>query len=358
MKDREVGWPALSIADAHASLTAPGARFEMETRLIRGVPTRVWKNAPASLREVFTKLEEYSERTCLVYEDERVTYAAFMRATRALALQLQAAGVRPGERVAIAMRNLPEWPVIMFAAALIGAIVVPCNAWGTGAELAYALQISGATVLFADGERLGRVAQSIEGSSQLRAIIVTRAAPAPGVQVLQDLIGTSARWEQLPDHPLPDVALDPDGDAMIFFTSGTTGKPKGAVCTQRNVCSNTFTTACAQARAALRRGQPPAPPPGPSSPQRSLLLAVPLFHVMGCMPWLVAGLYNGSKLVLMHKWDATRALELIERERVTQAGGVPMMAAQLLEHPERERYDLSSIESISMGGAPAAKVIA
>ena len=356
----------LSIEEAHARLTAPGARFEMQTVSIRGVPTRVWKNAPGTLRDVFTQLDGYSARDCLVYGDERLSYAGFIRATRQLALKLQAAGVRPGERVAIAMRNLPEWPVLMFAAALCGAIVVPCNAWGTGPELEYALRFSGAVLLFADGERLERIAPQLAACADLRAVIVTRmgseqlaAQGARGdVQPLDQLLGPISTWSELPMCELPDVAIAPDDDALIFFTSGTTGKPKGAVCTHRNACSNTLTTACAQARAALRRGQEPPPAPGPSTPQRALLLAVPMFHVMGCMPWLLAGLFNGSKLVLMHKWDAGQALRLIERERITQAGGVPMMAAQLLEHPDRKQYDLSSLESISVGGAPAAKILA
>ena len=167
-------WPVMSIAEAHARLTAGGARFEMETVDVRGVPTRVWKNAPLTLRDVFVHLDGYAERTCLVYGDERATYEGFMHATLELAQQLRAAGVQRGDRVAIAMRNLPEWPVCMFAATLLGAIVVPCNAWGSGAELEYAISFAGAVALCVDGERLERLAPHLAACPSLRALFVTR----------------------------------------------------------------------------------------------------------------------------------------------------------------------------------------
>ena len=352
------GWPALSIAEAHARLTAPGSRFEMETVEIRSVPTRVWKHAPRSLRSVLENMRAFSQRTCLVYGDERASYADFLRATSALAHALLELGVRRGDRVALIMRNLPEWPVALFASTSIGAIATPCNAWSSGPELEHALRDSGASLAIIDGERLERVAPHL-GATQVRSVLVTRprgelALPASILQrPLTQILGEVNAWSRLPERALPELELAPDDDALIFYTSGTTGKPKGAVVTHRNACSNTLTTACAQARAFLRRGQEP-PLPDPNAPQRAMLLAVPMFHVMGCMPWLIAGLNGGQKLVLMHKWDAGQALALIERERITQAGGVPTMAWQLLEHPARSQHDLSSLESVSYGGAPAA----
>jgi long-chain acyl-CoA synthetase len=353
-------WPAVSIAEAHARLTAPGARFELVTVPIRGVPTRVWKNAPPSLRAVLDNTRAFSERTCLVYQSERVSYAAFWRATSALAHALSELGVQRGDRVAILMRNLPEWPVALFASTAIGAIATPCNAWSSALELEHALCDSGARVLCVDGERLARVAPQLAACKALETVIVTRPQPdEPALpariarQALAQILGEVSAWAALPERALPEVTLQPDDDAMIFYTSGTTGKPKGAIVTHRNACSNTLTTACAQARAFLRRGELP-PAPRPDAPQRAMLLAVPMFHVMGCMPWLIAGLNAGNKLVLMHKWDAGQALALIEAERITQAGGVPTMAWQLLEHPARAQHDLSSLESLTYGGAPAA----
>ena len=149
------GWPAMSIAQAHALITAPGSPAEMETVDIRGVPTRTWKNLPPSLRSIVELGRTHGEKAFLVYEDERVTYEAFYRAVSALARQLQADGVQKGDRVAVIMRNLPEWVVSFYAAASLGAIVTPLNAWWTGPELEYGLTDSGSKVVLMDAERGG-----------------------------------------------------------------------------------------------------------------------------------------------------------------------------------------------------------
>src|SRR5688500_1771923 len=151
------GWPAMRREDCMARLTAPGERFEMETVTIRGVPTRVWKNAPPNLSVLMMAAKLHGEREAFIYEDERVTYAAFHRAVAALAHALRERGVKKGDRVAIAMRNLPEWPVAFFATVSVGAICVPLNAWWTGHELAYGLADSGTTVLITDHERWERI---------------------------------------------------------------------------------------------------------------------------------------------------------------------------------------------------------
>src|SRR5919206_4291915 len=143
-------WPAVQLAEARAMLTAPGSRFEIEEKIVRGVPTRVWKNAPPTLRDVFFAAAAHADRVFLVYEDERVTFQAFSRAALGLAHALVESGVRKGDRVVIAMRNLPEWPAAFFGALLAGAIATPLNAWWTGAELEYALRDSGARIAFVD----------------------------------------------------------------------------------------------------------------------------------------------------------------------------------------------------------------
>lgn len=350
-------WPAMSLAEAQARLTAPGSRFEMEEVVIRGVPTRCWKNAPPTLRDVLATGRLYGPRDFLVYEGERVSFESLWRASRAVAWGLQTNGVKKGDRVAIIMRNLPEWAAAFYGAAIIGAIVTPLNAWWTGSELEYGLVDSGANVAFADAERLERLAEHLVNCPALERVYVSRypdELPHPIVSRLEEITGSVDAWPKLPDGPLPDVALAPDDDATILYTSGTTGKPKGALGTHRNMNSNIMAAGFSAARNFVRRGEPVPVVDPLTSPQRTALLSVPFFHATGSFAVMNPALYTGAKLVLMRKWDVEAALMLIEREKVNQAGGVPTIAWQLLEHPARSKYDLSSLESVAYGGAPSA----
>jgi acyl-CoA synthetase (AMP-forming)/AMP-acid ligase II len=344
-------WPKVSLDQACAALTAPGEKFEMETVDVHGVPTRVWKNAPPTLAWLVAATRAHGDRVLTIYEDERVTYEANYRAVARLAAWLSEIGIVKGDRVALAMRNLPEWPVIFFAAASIGAIVVPLNAWWTAGELEYGIDDSGARILFLDDERYQRLSADMPALPGVERIVVSRAStPLAGrASRLEDVIGTPAGYADLPEATLPEVAIAPDDDATIFYTSGTTGNPKGALGTHRNLTTNIMTSGYAGARAALRRGEePPAPQP------RTFLACIPLFHVTACSATMMGVLASGSTMIFMRKWDAVRAMEIIETEKVHITGGVPTIAWQLLEHPDRANYDLSSLESIAYGGAPSA----
>jgi acyl-CoA synthetase (AMP-forming)/AMP-acid ligase II len=343
------GWPALSLAECEALLCAPGERFEMETVVVRGVPTRVWKEAPENLAVLARLGRLHGDATFLVYEDERVTFRGWFRAVAALAAHLRALGVEKGDRVALAMRNLPEWPVAFFAATAIGAICVPLNAWWTGSELAYGLEDSGSKVLVCDPERLERIAPHRGELPALEAILVARGAATSGASALEDVIGLPGDYASLPDADLPEATIAPDDFATIFYTSGTTGNPKGALGTHRNLATNILSSGYTAARAVLRRGEP-LPEPTP----RVGLTVIPLFHVTACSATLMGAIAAGNTLVFMRRWDTVKAFELIERERVNATGGVPTIAWQLIEHPDREKYDLSSLEFISYGGAPSA----
>jgi long-chain acyl-CoA synthetase len=255
------------------------------------------------------------------------------------------------------MRNLPEWPVAFFAGILAGAIVTPLNAWWTGAELEYGLADSGAKVAIVDDERLGRVADYLDKLGDLKRVYVSRLsdeATHPKVARLDAVIGPTNGWKDLPDQPLPDVELAPEDDATILYTSGTTGKPKGALGTHRNMTTNVGTSGISAARNFLRAGQPLPESDPHKLPQRVTLLVVPLFHATGLSATLGPTMAAGGKIVLMRRWDTEPAMRLIEREKVSSTGGVPTIAWQLIEHPARFKYDLTSLVAVTYGGAPSA----
>ena len=345
-------WPAVSLQHAVERLCAPGRLFEMQTADVRGIPMRTWKNQPPTLAAMARHARAtFGPNEFIVYEDDRLDYESWFRAVAALAAGLQAAGVGRGDRVAIAMRNLPEWPVAFFAATSVGAIAVPLNAWWQADELHHGLSDSGASLLICDDQRYRRVAPLLDRLPALRTIWVARSgeALAPPASALEEIIGPARDYAALPDRDLPDVAITPDDDATIFYTSGTTGLPKGALGTHRSALTCSLATAFSSHRSSLRRGEEP-----PASHPRTALTVIPLFHVTACNASLMSMMMTGSKIVMMRKWDAIEAFRLIERERVTITGGVPTIAWQLLEHPERHKYALSAIETIGYGGAPAA----
>jgi steroid-24-oyl-CoA synthetase len=335
-----------TVAETHATLTAAPSMFEMEEADVFGTRLRVWKYAPASLRVILDASRGRGDAPFVVYEDEVLTFEEHFRAVAHLAsILVDRYGIEKGDRVAIAMRNFPEWSIAFWAITAAGAIVVPLNAWWSADELDYGLRDSGSKVVFVDAERWERLSDVLPAIDA--ATIVAR-APA-------GLSGPFDRWEDVlgevpSDATLPAVDLEPEDLATIFYTSGTTGRPKGALGTHRNICGNLLSLAFAARRAQLRAGTAPESTPG----QNVYLLSVPFFHATGCHSVLVANVAAGGKLVLMHKWDAERALELIERERVTTFGGVPAMVWQVLQSPSFETRDLSSVQSIGYGGAPAA----
>ena len=339
----------LSIADVDGRLTAAGRMFEVDEADIRGVRTKVWKNCPATLGDIVTLSRSHGDRTFIVYEDERMSFEEHFRSVARFAHLLRDRfGVQNGDRVAIAMRNYPEWSVAFWAAAAAGGVVVPLNAWWTGEELHYGLADSGSTVLICDQQRAERIDDYLTYLPDLRTAIVVRSSAADvplGMLCYADIVGDG---EVPADITLPAIGLHTDDDATIFYTSGTTGRPKGALGTHRNICTNPVSLFYINARNALRSGTER----GGDGPN-SYLLSVPLFHATGCHAILVANLLAGGKLVMMYRWDAGRALELIERERITSFGGVPSMVMQVLDHPDFDQRDTSSVRGVGYGGAPA-----
>lgn len=340
---------AQAIDEVTASLIAPGSLFEIEEVDIRGIATKTWKLAPPSLAAVLEMSRGHGDKDFLVYEGERMSFEQhFRRAAHLAHVLVDEWGLVKGDRVAIAMRNYPEWCIAFWGAAAAGAVVVPLNAWWTGEELEYGLSDCAARFVFADEKRAALITPSLDGLPVER-VVVARATDSISARHLRfdDLVGEASAGVSL-----PEVALTPEDDATIFYTSGTTGKPKGALGTQRNICGNLFSLAFVQARSAIISGG--SLESLAEGPQNAQLISVPFFHATGCHSILAANTLFGGKLVMMYKWDPDLALELIERERITSFGGVPAMVWQVLEAPTFKQRDLSSVTGIGYGGAPAA----
>ncbi len=333
----------LSIKEAIATISAPGQPFEVVERVADGVTNRVFKNAPATVRDFFESSRGLSA-TFLVYEDEEWTFDEVMKEVDALAFALvNHFDIKVGDRVGIAMRNLPEW-VVSFAAILsVGAISVSLNAWWTEDELDYAINDSGLSLLIGDSERISRAQDVCQRAGvPMLAVRVDELQPlGHGVQLWNDAVVRGAT--------MPDVAIGPENDATILYTSGTTGFPKGAVSTHGAICQTLMAFLSSSTINGARRG----PSESGSGVQPSFILIVPLFHVTGCIAVMMGCFAWHLKLVMMYRWEPERALQLIERHQVSNFIGVPTQSWDLLESPNFKKYDTSSLTAVGGGGAPA-----
>ena len=340
----------MTFEDAVAVLTGPGAPFEISDAEVLGQKTKIFTNLPGTLRTLFDMLRARpADDVFIVFEDERWTNAEVLASMDQIATVLvERYGVAKGDRVAIDMRNYPEWITAFGAATSIGAVAVSVNAWWTGPEIEFGLLDAGAKVLITDRERVDRIGDRLSALG-IRGLVVRAEGELPaGCDHLVDVV--------TPGATMPEATIDPDEDATILFTSGTTGVPKGAVSTNRAVLSGLFSFACRTSVEALRYAPdtPPDPATAPAPIPPCFILTVPLFHVTGCVPVMLGAVATGAKLVMMRKWDALRGLELIQREKVTNFIGVPTMSQDLISHPDFEKYDTSSLKNVGGGGAPMA----
>ena len=326
-------------------LTAPGAAFEIVEVEVGGHSLRAFKNAPPSVRDLWLSTAAYAERPYLIYDGEAITYAEAHKIVASTAAWLFAQGVRPGDRVAIAMRNFPEWLLVYWACVSCGIAAVGMNAWWVPEEMAYALKDSRPKVVFADQERLDRIAECDSSALGDAKIVTVRATAKPG----------QVAWAEVSGHggSLPEVSPDPDSDACIFYTSGTTGFPKGAQLTHRGCIANLFNMmfagqvqTLATQRATGIEVDPNAPPLVPIA-----LLPTPMFHVTANNCGAYATTAAGGAIVLMYRWDPGEALRLIETHKVTAMTGVPVMSRELISHPDFATRDTSTLISLGGGGA-------
>jgi long-chain acyl-CoA synthetase len=328
---------ALTRDEARAQLTSPGAEFELENRELYGRQIRSFKNGPHTLRQLFA--ESVSDLDFFVYESERYTFKdTFEKASQIAHLLIDEYGVQKGDRVAISMRNYPEWVFSFVATTSIGATAVAMNALWTTEEMQYGLTDSGAKVLIADQERLDRV---------------TPVLPELDLSVLSVRVGDDKDLmtaASLKPTEMPNAEVQPEDRATILYTSGSTGHPKGAVSCHLNVLSALRSWELDQQTAIAQLDTPPEPPPY----QPAGLMAVPLFHATGSHAVFLMSFRAQRKLVSMYKWDPMLAAELIEAERISGFVAPAAMTGDLLKVARETNRDLSSLLTVGGGGAPRA----
>ncbi len=335
---------ALGYQESIDEVTGPGSWFELEDGVVNGVPMKVFKNAPKALRDVFNPSRE-SDATYMVYEDEEWSYKKTHQEADALAYALvHTYGIKPGDRVGISMRNLPEWVVSFTAITGIGAVSVSMNSWWTEEELEFSLKDVGLSVLIVDSERIERATGPCERNGTKMITVREGDVTIPAV---------AKRWEDVVvrGEAMPFVEITTDMDAIILFTSGTTGFPKGAVSTHQAV-ANSMMAFSARASANGKRVEGLAQEKKDSPFPNVGILAVPLFHVTG-MAVMLSNFAYQFKMVIMFKWDPERALQLIEKHHITTFTGVPTQSWDLVQHPNFSKYDTSSLNVVGGGGAPA-----
>jgi len=313
-----------------AAVIGPGGRIVID----RDSDGRAFvSNFPGTLPSLFRTFAALNGAVeALVAGDERLTFAELDDWSERLARALAARGVRKGDRVGIAMRNCPCWVVGYMAALKAGAIATLLNGWWQSDEMKHALELTQPVLILADRARAER-------------LIAAGCEVSLGLDIDQPLDKALAPLLDAGEADLPEVK--PEDGATILFTSGSTGESKGAFSTHRAVTTGVYSYAMGLlVLKAILEGQG-TPPPEPKT-----LLSVPLFHVTGEVPVLLNSFVIGRTMVLMTKWDAAEAMRLIEKEGVTYFVGVPTMSLELMTHPDRDKYDLSSLTDITAGGAP------
>ena len=337
-----------------AQLTGRGGPFEVVTEEVAGRPTEVYKERMRSLREIPAVARGRGDGDpFIVYGDQRVGFTTFVDSANSVSAALsERFGIEHGDRVAVLAQNCPEWCLAFWGTVDLGAVLVGLNGWWKSDEIVYGLQDSGAKVLVTDRKRVARIVHDLDECPELEHVFLIDCDPGDIGLADDERIH---RFEQLtaaPSAEFPTTPIDEDDPAVILYTSGTTGRPKGAVSTHRNMIANLQNTFYSSVYGMLVSGEELIPTAGGQSVS---LFTSPLFHVSGCHSTLVVGLLAGLRLVMVDgRFDPTTALELIEQEGVGIWATVPTMVWRVCEHPKRHDFDTTTVRTVAFGGSPSA----
>ena len=349
-------------AEVRAQLTGPGGMFEITTVTVNGVEVQTYAERMASLRQIPELSLLRGDQVFLRYGDEDWTFERFITTANGVGHALRdQAGVAHGDRVAVLSQNNPEWCLTFWAAVTGGAILVGLNGWWKAEEVVYGLQDSGAKVLVADRKRFERIADQLDECPDLERIYLTRDCdPADFADVVGDAHRDKLhRFDELMAEPTStflDAPIDEDDVAVIFYSSGTTGKPKGIMSTHRNMIANLQNTIFSTVAASMLDPDAGNALEADAAAQTVSLFTSPLFHVSGCHSGLVVGMLAGLRLVMpVGKFEPEAALRTIQEEGVNIWAAVPTMIWRVCEHPDRHDYDTSSVTTVAFGGSPSAE---
>ena len=333
--------PNILFKDITEQLTSSGQLFETrEYKNSKGISLKEYASFPDNLRGYFDFGLLHADKEFLIYDSERFLYKDVIAKAAQVGNALISEGIEKGDRVAICMQNNPEFIFAYMGITGIGAVCVPLNSWWVPDEVIYALEHSEAKLLFGDQKRL----QGLENLKDVKKIITSYTPDDNFISFSEFIKDQSSEW--------PDIEISRDDQATIYYTSGSTGKPKGVLSSQRGVISSMFSWACMSTILSEREkimGNDSTPL---ASSESSILLCVPLFHATGSHVAFLMSILVGRKVVMMKKWDAGDAIKLIHEEKVSDITGVPTQTWELLNHPDREKYDLSSLRTLGGGGGP------
>ena len=333
--------PNILFEDITEQLTSSGQLFETrEYKNSKGIALKEYASFPDNLRGYFDFGLLHADKEFLIYDSERFLYKDVIAKAAQVGNALISEGIKKGDRVAICMQNNPEFIFSYMGITGIGAVCVPLNSWWVPDEVIYALEHSEAKLLFGDQKRL----QGLESLKDVKKIITSYTPDDNFISFSEFIKDQSSEW--------PDIEISRDDQATIYYTSGSTGKPKGVLSSQRGVISSMFSWACMSTILSEREkimGNDSTPL---ASSESSILLCVPLFHATGSHVAFLMSILVGRKVVMMKKWDAGDAIRLIHEEKVSDITGVPTQTWELLNHPDREKYDLSSLRTLGGGGGP------